>query len=121
MLNERTQIHGPRCSWPWHQFYSERGKVDGVYLTTSLLLFKAEAEFLYDRIGQEFPGNPLDFGLCSGFVQRTIEREFKKLSLADVAYSFVTAFAQRAVDGLALRIKDGSLQHDSNVGFHGRN
>src|SRR5258708_6827314 len=115
MLNERTQIHGPRCSRPWHQFYSERGKVDGVYLTTSLLLFKAEAEFLYDRIGQEFPGNPLDLGLSRRLVQCAIEREFKKLPLTDIAHSFVAALAQRSVDGLALRIKDRGLQHDSNV------
>lgn len=37
----------------------------------------------------------------------------------DAAHALVTHLFKRAVNGLALRIKDGGLERDGDVGFHG--
>jgi len=76
-------------------------------------------KFLNHRIGEHFFGNPLDFSLGGVFVQAAIQVQFKKLALAHCVHAFIAHLLERAVNGLALRIKDGGLEHDCDVCLHG--
>src|SRR4051795_6855919 len=82
------------------------------------LLLDRVLEFLDHRIAEYFFRHALDFGLRSGLIESAIQRDLKVLALPDLAHALVTHLVERAMDGLALRIEDGLLQRDVNVGFH---
>lgn len=82
------------------------------------LLLNSVREFFDHWVGKHLFGDALHLGLGSGFVELAVEGDLKELALADAANALVTHFLERAVNGLALRIKDGGLEHDGNVGLH---
>src|SRR6266481_4054315 len=85
------------------------------------LLFIQPVTELFDyRVGKKVPGDPLHFRLGGGFVQSTVKNKLKELSLADSGDPLITTLAQRAMDGLALRIKDGIFHHYCDKSFHGK-
>lgn len=83
------------------------------------LLLNPISKFFNHRVGEHLFGDALDFGLGGCFVEAAVEGDLKELALADAAHALVTHLFERAVNGLALRIKDGGFEHDGDVGFHG--
>lgn len=81
------------------------------------LVDQFEPEFLDHGIGQDVLGDALDLGF--GFVfGKSVELEDEEFPLADVLHLGVAEGGESALDGLALGIEDGGLQHDPNVSFH---
>ena len=76
-------------------------------------------KFFNHRIGEHVFGDSLHLGLCGVFVQAAIQVQFKEFALAHRPYAFITHFFKRAVNGLALRIEDGGLEHNCDVSLHG--
>ena len=79
--------------------------------------FEAEGVFLDDGVDEDLAGDAVEFGLGGGLVG-VVEREEEVLALADVGDAGVVHAAQSVGDGLALRIEDGTLQRDVDMGFH---
>ena len=70
-------------------------------------------EFFDDGIGEDFTRNSLD-RLPRSCLVETVEGNFEVLALANVTDALVAHLAQRAVDGLALRIEDRFLHGRAN-------
>src|SRR5262249_49398026 len=83
------------------------------------LVLEPVRELLDHRVGEHFAGDALDLGLGGRLVHAAIQGELKELALANRAHALVAHLAERAMDGFALRIEDGGLEHDSNVSLHG--
>ena len=94
------------------------GKAHGRGPWERALLLNSIREFFDHRVSENLFRDSLDLGFGAGFIQATVERDLKKLALANSVNTLITHLFERAVDGLALRIKDGGLEHDGNVGLH---
>lgn len=77
-----------------------------------------EAEFLDDRIGEDFLGHA--FGLREGvFAGEAVEIDDEEFTLADVFDGAEAKTGKGVLNGLTLGIENGALRHDPNVSFHG--
>ena len=81
-------------------------------------IFQFVSKFLDNRIGEHFAGNALHFGFDLVLLEARLQSQEKILALAYVLYSLVVHLLQRALNGLALRIKNRGLESDVNVSLH---
>src|SRR5580693_1693958 len=65
-------------------------------------------------------GNSLDLGLRLFARESSVQRELKRLSLANALQTSVTHLLEGALDGLALGVKNAFLERDVDVGYHER-
>ena len=70
------------------------------------------------RIGEQLVGRLLEQLFSAGLVA-AIELDVEHLALPDAGDALNPERAQRALDGLALRVEDAGLQRDGDAGFHG--
>ena len=76
-----------------------------------------EPEFLDHGVRQHVLGNALDFRL--GLVEiQALQRKDKKFPLAHFLHAGMPQRSERSLNGLALRIENGGLQHHPDVCFH---
>src|SRR5512135_3076910 len=69
-------------------------------------------------VGEEFFRRGLERRLGAGAVG-TLDLDIEDLALAHAGNPVDAQRAQRAFDGLALRVENAGLQRDSDAGFHG--
>lgn len=96
------------------------GKANAARSSQLDLVVDLEAELFDDGIREDFLGNAFHLRLRF-FAGESIESEDEKFPLADALDFRVAQGRECAVNRLALRIENGSLQHDPNVSFHLRN
>ena len=76
-----------------------------------------EAELFDDRIGEDLARDLLDFGLGGGAVE-ALKFKDEEFSLAYVTHGGMAEGRQGVLDGGALRVEHGALQHDPDMCFH---
>jgi hypothetical protein len=77
--------------------------------TPLVSILYAKGELLDHGIGEDFSGDPIDFGLGSAVVEAVVEGQDEILSLAHVSDGAVLHAAKRICDCLALSIEDRSF------------
>ena len=110
------QPDGQRLGLPQHSPATR--EVSSRFLVHPALVHDLEAVFLYDRIGEHFPGNPLEL-LLRFVAVPAIQIQHKKFSLAYGGNLDVTQAGERVLNRLALRIEDSTFRHNPDVSFHG--
>jgi hypothetical protein len=89
----------------------------GVMQDPDLFLY-AVCEFFDNGIGEDFAGNALNLRPRGLLIEIICKRQSEILALADSRDVCESDLSKCVVDGLALRIEDGSLQRNVDMRLH---
>jgi len=81
------------------------------------LVHDFETAFLDDRIGEHFLGNFFEV-LLGFFARPAVKIQYKEFALANIGDGRIAETGEGMMNSLTLRVENGALWHDPNVGFH---